>query len=93
MISETLDKYSTALNYACKTLLVLSGASSGVSLFSSTTVIGTPVRIVSASISLVFFVGNEINKMFLKTMGRKKTNTEILRSCPDVIEPHGKNDI
>ena len=59
-ISKTLNKYITALDYADKTLLVLSGAGSGVSLFSFTTVIGTRVRIVSASIS--FLVTNGIVK-------------------------------
>ena len=42
-MSKTLNKYITALDYADKTLLVLSGASSGVSLCSFFTVIGTHV--------------------------------------------------
>lgn len=39
-ISKTLTKYIAALNYADKTLLVLSGASCGVTLCAFTTAIG-----------------------------------------------------
>ena len=53
-------------------LVVLSGASSGVSLCSFTSIIGTPLGIASASISLVFLISNGIVKIFLKTIERKK---------------------
>ena len=71
-MSKTLHEYITVLDYTDKTLLVLSGTGSGVSLFSFTAVIGMSVGIASTSISLVFFVTNGIVKMFLKAMGRKK---------------------
>ena len=61
---KILDKYITALNYTYKTLLVLSGAGSGVSLLLSTTVISTSDRIAIASISLVLVIGNGISKCF-----------------------------
>ena len=51
---------------------VLSDASSGVSLCSFSTVIGTPVEIARDSICVVFLISNGVIKMFLKTMGRKK---------------------
>ena len=54
-MSNPLNKYSAGLDYTEKILLALLSASSGVSLFSFTTVIGQPVRIASASISLLFF--------------------------------------
>ena len=72
MSNTLINKYITALDYADKTLMVLSGATSGVSLCLFTTIIGTPVGITSASISLVFLIGNGIVRMYLKTMRRQK---------------------
>ena len=46
-LNKTLNKYITALDYADKALLVLSGVSSGVYLCSFTTIIGKPVGIAS----------------------------------------------
>ena len=71
-ISKRLNKYTTALDFVEKALVLLSGAGSGVSLFSCTTAIGTLVGVASASVSLVFLISNGIVKMFLKTMGRNK---------------------
>ena len=76
---KTINKYITTLNSASKTLLVLSSASSGYSLCSFTTVIGTIVGIVSTSSSLVFLISNGVVKMFLKTMGdKKKTHKKLI---------------
>lgn len=69
---KTLNKYITALDYADKTFLILSGASSLNSFWSFTFIIGTPIGVVSASVSLVFLIRNGIAEMFLKTMGREK---------------------
>ena len=77
-MSNRVKKYIAALNYADKILIVLSDASSGVSLNLFTTLIGTLFGIASASISLVFFISNGIVKTFLKTMEKKKINTEKL---------------
>ena len=71
-MSKTLNKYVTVLNYADKTLLVLLGARTGFLLSSFTTVIGTPVGIASASISLVSVISNGIFNIFLKTIGKAK---------------------
>ena len=68
----TPNKYITALDYAGKTLLLLSVASSGVFLHLFTTITGTPVGNKAASISLVFLISNEVIKMFLKTMNISK---------------------
>ena len=63
-----LEKMSKALNkhidYTDKNLLILLGARTVV-FFLFTTVIGTPIRIASASISLLFPTSNGIVKMFL----------------------------
>ena len=71
-MSKTLNKYIRALDYADKTLFVLSVASSVFSLCSFTTVIGAHVGIASATISLAVFICNGIVTMLLKTMGRNK---------------------
>ena len=60
------------LNYADKTFLVLLGASSVNSFCSFTFIIGTPIGIVSASVSLVFLIRTGIAEMILKTMEREK---------------------
>ena len=72
MSNTLINNYITALDYAGKTLMVLSGATSGVSLCLFTTIIGTSFGITSASISLVFLISNGIVRMYLKTMRRQK---------------------
>ena len=64
--------FFTVLNYAGKSLLVLSGIGTGVTLFSFTAVTGTPSKIASTRTSLVFLVSDEILKMVLKIL-RKTT--------------------
>ena len=54
MMNKTRNNSITALDYADKTLLVLSSASSGVSICSFSTDIGKHVGVASASISLAF---------------------------------------
>ena len=71
-MSKKLNKYFTALNYAEKTLLVLSIASSGAFFCSLiTNVIGKLFETASASDSLVLLISNGVVKMFLKAMKRK----------------------
>ena len=69
---KTLYKCITDLDCANKTLLVWLGTSSGVSIWSITTVVDMSVGIDTASISLVFLISNYITKMFLKTMGKRE---------------------
>lgn len=71
MVKPT-NEYVTALDYAHNNSFVLPGAGSGVSYFSFITVVGTPVGIANASISLVLLIINGILKMLLKTIRRKK---------------------
>ena len=61
-----INKYITTPDYTEKTYLP--GASSGVSLCSFFIVVGPPVVTAGASISLVFLVGNAINKTLLEIM-------------------------
>ena len=71
---EAINKYILALDCVGKTLLVSSGVSSSVSLFSFTTVTGTLVETTGTSISLVFLVINGIVIFILKTMRKKEKN-------------------
>ena len=67
-MSKTLSKYIGVFDYFGKTLQVLSATSGGVSIASSVTIIGAPVRIASASLSLVFSINNGIAKKPLKAI-------------------------
>ena len=52
--SKKLSKYVTIFDYIDKTLIILSATTSGISIISFTSVIGTSVGIVSASSNLIF---------------------------------------
>ena len=52
--SKKLNKYVTTFDYIDKILIVLSATSSGVSIISFTSIIGAPVGIASASLTLIF---------------------------------------
>lgn len=71
MVKPT-NKYVTALDYAHNNSFVLPGAGSVVSYFLFIAVVGTPVGVANASISLVLLIINGIFKMLLKTIRREK---------------------
>ena len=52
--SKRLNKYLAAFDYIDKILIALSATSGGVSIISFRTITGAPVRITSASFSLIF---------------------------------------
>ena len=56
--SKKLNKYVTTFDYIDKILIVLSATSSGVSIISFTSIVGAPVGIASASLTLFFFSSN-----------------------------------
>ena len=56
--SKKLNRYVTIFDYLDKILIILSATTSGVSIISFTSVIGTTVGIVSASFTLIFFFIN-----------------------------------
>ena len=60
--SKTLNKFVTAFDYIDKILIVFSATSSGVSVISFTSVAGAPIRIASASLTLIFSVTTGIVK-------------------------------
>ena len=59
--SKKLNKYITTFDYIDKILIVLS-ASSGVSIISVTSIVGAPVGIASACLTLVFSLTTGIGK-------------------------------
>ena len=57
-----MSKYVTTFDYIDKILIVLSATTGGVSIISSTSVIGVPVGIASASFTLIFSLTTGIIK-------------------------------
>ena len=66
-----MSKYSAALDYADKTLIVLSATSGGISIISFTNVLGIPAGIISASLTLMFSLTTGIIKKLLKETRKK----------------------
>ena len=60
--NKKLSKYVTTFDYIDKILIVLSATTGGVSIISSTSVIGVPVGIASASFTLIFSLTTGIIK-------------------------------
>ena len=56
---KKISKYVTAFDYIDKILIVLSSTTGGVSICSFTSIVGAPVRIASASFTLVFLYQQE----------------------------------
>ena len=77
--SKKLNKYVTAFDYIDKILIVLSATSSGVSIISFTSIIGAPVGIASASLTLIFSLTTGTVKKWLNiTINKKKKHDKIL---------------
>ena len=67
-----LNKYVTAFDHIGKILIVLSATSSGISIISFTSILGTPIGIASASLTLIFSLTTEIVKKLLNITRKKK---------------------
>ena len=77
--SKKLNKYINVFDYIDKTLIVLSEASSGVSIISFTSIIGSPVGIASVGFTLIFSLTTGIVKKLLNiTRNKKKKHDKIL---------------
>ena len=72
LMSERLSKYIASFDYFDKSLIVLLATSGSIYIASFATVIGTPVGIASAKISLTFSLCAELVKKLLKTTRNKK---------------------
>ena len=77
--SKKLNKYITTFDYIDKSLIVLSPTSSGVSIISFSSIIGAPIGIASASLTLIFSLATRIIKKLLDiTRNKKKKHDKIL---------------
>ena len=74
-----MNRYVTIFDYIDKILIILSATTSGISIISFTSVIGTSVGIVSASFTLIFSLSTGIIKKLLNmTRNKKKKHDKIL---------------
>ena len=69
--SRKLNKNVTTFDYIEKILIVLSARSSGVSIISFTSIVGAPVAIASASLTLIFSLTTRINTKYSKKQKEK----------------------
>ena len=69
---KKLSKYTAALDYNDKTLIVLSATSGEINIISFTSVIGIPAGVISASVILVFSLITGVIKKLLKQTRKKK---------------------
>ena len=72
LINKKLSKYISFFDYFDKSLIVLSVTSGSVSIASFATVIGIPIGIASASLSLTFLLCTGLVKKLLKATRKKK---------------------
>ena len=72
LMSKRLTKYITSFDYFDKSLIVLSVATSSISIASFAVVSGAPVGMMSTSCSLAFSITTGIVKKLLKTTRNKK---------------------
>ena len=70
-MSTKPSKYIAAFNYFDKTLIALSATSGGISIISFASIIGAPVKIASASFSLMYFFIKGVIKKILKIKRNK----------------------
>ena len=69
--SKKLSKYVAAFDYIDQALIVLNATSGGVSIISFTSIVGAPVGIASASLTLFFSLTTGIVKKLLNITGKK----------------------
>ena len=79
--SKNLSKYVAVFDYIDQVLIVLSATSGGVSIISFTSIVGAPVGIASANLTLFFSVTTGIVKKLLNITRNKKKHDEILMSA------------
>ena len=90
LMSKILSKCIASFDYFDKSLIVLSATSGSISMTSFATVIGTPIGIASASLSLAFSLSTGLVKKSLEvTRNKKKKYNKIVmlaRSKLNIIE-------
>ena len=77
--SKKLNKYIAVFDYIDQALIVLSATTGGVSIISFASIVGAPVGIASASLTLFFSLTTGIVKKLLNiTRNKKKKHDKIL---------------
>ena len=77
--SKKLSKYVAVFDYIDQALIVLSATSGGVSIILFTSIVGAPVGIASASLTLIFSLTTGIVKRSMNvTRNKKKKHDKIL---------------
>ena len=77
--SKKLCKYASIFDYIDQILVILSATTEGISIISFATTIGAPVRVASASFTLIFSLATGIIKKLLNiTRNKKKRHDKIL---------------
>ena len=78
LMSKKLSKYISFFDYFDKSLIVLSVTSAGVSIASFATVIGVPIGVTSASLSLAFSSCTGLAKKLSKATRKKMKHNKIV---------------
>ena len=79
--SKKLSKYLVVFDYIDQALIVLSAKVGGVSIISFTSIVGAPVRIASATLTLFCSLNTEIVKILLNIARKKKRKRIIEFLC------------
>ena len=91
-IIDKLNKYTVGFDYLDKIFVTLSASFGTLSVASHVTVIGIPVGIAGASLTLIFTISTGINKSLLQvTKKQKKKHNKIITLAKDklnMIEPY-----
>ena len=89
-IIEKISKYIVAFDYADKLFITLSASFGTLSIVSHATIVGIPVGIAAASLTLIFIVTTDVVKELLNiTRKKKKKHNKIIalaRSKLNIIE-------
>ena len=76
---KKLNKYTVSFDYLDKIFITLSASFGTLSIASHATIVGIPVSITGASLTLIFTISTGINKALLKvTKKRKKKHNKII---------------
>ena len=77
--SKKLNKYAAVFDYIDEALIVLSATSGGVSIISFTSIVGAPVGIASASLTLFFsLTTGKVKKLLNITRKKRKSMIKFL---------------
>ena len=74
-IIEKLNKYLVTLDYLDRIFITLSASFGTLSVASYATVVGIPVGIAGASLTLIFTISTGLNKSLLQITKKRKRNT------------------